>query len=235
MRQQDPTQSLAGSDIIARLPGDIRDEFVGKCRVKAYLPREHMCFPGDAVPGPTWVVRGLSSSCRLGPAGGEMPARFIWPGDLFIVSFVGHLDWTGQLTAITHTELAYIPEAAFNELCARSAELAIAWTSLLSDHMRIRMGREARLRGLHLRPRMLKLLGAIADTFGTATPEGILLDFPLTQGTLCCGLWSSRDETGRAMRDLESNGYLQTRPRHRILIPNRVRLDEYVAGVSTRA
>jgi CRP-like cAMP-binding protein len=234
VRQQDPTQALAGSDVIARLPEDIRDEFVGKCRVKAYLPREHMYFPGDAVPGPTWVVRGLASSCRLGPAGGEMPARFIWPGDLFIVSFVGHLDWPGQLTAITQTALACIPGAAFDELCGRSAELAIAWTSLLSDHMRIRMGREAQLRGLYLRPRMLKLLGAIADAFGTPTPEGILLDFPLTQGTLCCGLWSSRDETGRAMRDLERDGYLQTRPRHRILLPDRARLDEYLTRASAR-
>ena len=225
MRQEDPGVALAQSPLITRLPAELRDEFVAACRVRVFGPGERICLPGDPTIGPTWIEHGLIKVRTNDGRGGLAQAGLYWVGDTLLGAF--RPEWTGELTAVTATTLCAIPRAIFERMCETNAHLSFTWIGLAAEHTRNLQRREALLRSLTLRPRLLLLLGIAADLMGTPTPEGILLDFPLTHATLSCGTWVSRDETGRALRDLEQQGYLRCRPRHRIFIPDRLRLDDY--------
>ena len=227
MRQEDPRVTLAHSPVIAVLPAEIREEFVGKCRVRVYAPRERICAIGDPVIGPTWYERGLLKACGQDDQGEEVSAGWFWSGDISLVGFPTLKEWPAELTAVAPTTVVAIPEAIFAEFCDRSVDISLAWLALVADHLRNRHRREAILRSLTLRPRLIALLRTASNLLGTPTPEGILLDFPLTHTSLACGAWVSPDETGRAMRDLEAQGYFRSLPRHRILIPDCERLEHY--------
>ena len=108
-----------------------------------------------------------------------------------------------------------------------STELSLAWIRMAILHICSRQYREARLRAVTLKPRLLMLLGFLADLQGTPAQQDILLDYPLTHEVLACGTRVTRDEAGRAARALERHGYFQTRPRYRIFIPDRQRLNQY--------
>ena len=227
MRQEDPRAALAHSAIVARLPEEIREEFVGKCRVRVYASRERIAAIGDPVIGPTWYERGLFKVYAQDEQGEEVAAGWYWGGDIALTGCLAQQEWQAELTAVAPTAVVAIPEQTFEQFCDHSVSLCLAWLALVAEQLRTRHRREAILHSLTLRPRLLSLLGMTADHLGTATPEGILLDFPITHASLACGSWASPDEVGRAMRDLERRGYLRSLPRHRLLIPDRARLDQY--------
>ena len=227
MRQQDPKQALSSSPLVSRLPAAIREEFVSKCRVRFYEPRERILTTGDLVSGPTWIEHGMVRAYLVDGDGVESPMAYGWPGDLLPPSIPEGSEWPCDIRTIAPTTLASIPRAALDELAKRSSGVGVALLDLLAAQMQRRQLWEAELRVVTLRHRLLKLLGRIADELGTQTSEGNLLDFPLTHGSLCFATWVSRDETGRAMRDLEEWGYFETRPRHRILVTDRDKLRHY--------
>jgi len=223
MRQEDPGVALAQSLLIARLPAELRGDCIAACKVRTYLPGERICLVGDSTIGPTWIERGLVKVFGTDGQGAPAAGGLFWGGDTLLASF--RSEWTVVATAVAVTTLCAIRHPEFDRLCDTSAHMSHAWMRLAAEHSRALLRREAVLRFLALRPRLLLLLGMAADSLGTPLPEGILLDFPLTHATLSCGTWVSRDETGRALRDLEQQGYLLSRPRHRILIPDRERLN----------
>ena len=235
MRQQDPQQTLKDSKLIACLPRGIRDEFVSRCKIRVYEPRERILIAGDPIIGPSWVEQGLVRVYLTGDTGEEHPLTFTWPGEVALPTFGSGPEWRADAKAVAPTTHAAIPRVAFVDLAERNSAISLALLEYATILVWRRQHWDAQLRALTLRPRILQILGRIADELGTPTAEGILLDFPLTHGTLACATVSSRDEASRAMRDLEEWGYYQSRPRHRILIPDRERLRTYVSPEQAEA
>ena len=235
MRQEDARIALSESKLIALLPAKARDDFVAKCKVRRYEPRERMMAIGDLIIGPCWMESGLARIHLPWGDGRDYPIGFFWPGSILVTSLADREEWETEVRAVSPVTLVSIPRAVFRDLALREAGLSLAFLSAVSEGLRWRQHWEARLRAVPLRPRLLSILGRAADELGTPTSEGILLDFPFTQGALSFGTITSRDETARAMRDLEGWGYYQRRPRHRILIPDRDRLRTYVIQQSEEA
>jgi len=235
LRQDDARIALRESKLIAQFPAKVRDDFLAKCKVRHYEPRERIAASGDLIIGPSWMERGLARAYRPGDDGKNYPIGFYWPGCIFVTNLSDREEWEAEVRAVAPVTLACIARAVFRELALQHADLSLALMAALSEQLRWRQHWNAQLRSVPLRPRLLKILGRAADELGTPTDEGILLDFPFTQGVLSFGTITSRDETARAMRDLEEWGYYQRRPRHRILIPDRERLRTYVKQQSEDA
>ena len=203
--------------------------------MRHYEPRERLAAVGDLIIGPTWIHQGLCRSYRPRDDGKDDPVGFYWPGTFFFNTLSDREEWEVEVRAIAPVTVVCIARLAFRELALRHADLSLAMMAALSERIRQRQHWDAELRSVTLRHRLLRILGRAADELGTPTPEGILLDFPLTQGALSYGTITSRDETARAMRDLEEWGYYLCLPRHRILIPDRDRLRTYVKQQSEEA
>ena len=225
MRQQDPQQALQDSKLITLLPEEARAEFVAKCKVRVYEPRECIVSKGDSILGPTWVEQGLASVTVPQEHGKPYSFGYNWPGEAFVGTLSGLQEWGVDVRAIARTMVVSLPRSVHLEIGQRSTATTLALLSTLIVQLLRRQLWITELHSVRLRPRLLKLLGRLSDELGTATPEGSLLDFPLTHGILTCATLTSQDETARAMRDLEAWGYFKRLPRHRILISDRRRLN----------
>jgi CRP-like cAMP-binding protein len=97
----------------------------------------------------------------------------------------------------------------------------------VSNQMRDAASWLARTSGVSLRPRLARILLGLAESeLGEKTSDGVLLDMPLTNGRLGALAGVSRDEAGRASRDLQRQGLIKKRAKYRLVIPDLERLRE---------
>lgn len=225
MRLLNAREVLRKSSLLEQLPADAAARLRDAAQVREYRRREAIYHEGDPISGPAWVHWGLVRVYQTCADGRELTVAIAWPGDIAVPSWSGRTDWPVAATAITPVIRATVPEAALEDVCRRDPRVTMLFLRMLADSSYEQHRWCASLMSVPLRTRLPRILKRMADQLGIATDRGVLLDFPVVQEDLAVIAHVTRDETGRAMRELLHEGIIQRVPGRHLLIPDPSRLD----------
>jgi Crp-like helix-turn-helix domain len=146
------------------------------------------------------LSRGVVAQSMLHADGTEVLLGLYGPGQLLI----GHPDDDCAIQWLAHTDVtatvrgwhATVGDPAFSERLRMRIQLMEAWAAM-----------QARS---HLDERLLGLLGLLAEQFGAAHSEGVLIDLRLTHTQLAAAVGATRSTVTRILGDLRIRGLLTT-------------------------
>jgi CRP-like cAMP-binding protein len=226
MRHLDPLQALSGIPCLRSFPPQALEAIAESARLRAFRPRERMWAPGDPLPGTYLVVSGLVWAYLDATHTGDSLVSTLWSGDL-LEPYPGKLrEWATYGVAVSPVVQAALPPDAFHAVSAHDPTLARRILSDLAYRWHRQNHWDVDLRLVSLKQRLLLLFRRMADELGTATQEGVLLDFPLTYEIVAGLACVKRDHAGRKLQELTREGYLTKRPRFRWLVPDPDRLGQ---------
>jgi CRP-like cAMP-binding protein len=212
---------------LACLTADQKRALEGRVRVRNYRARDQIFVPGDLVPGLLFQVHGLVFLYSTEATDDRVsPLLLVWPGQVYPYGMVNREEWPCHAQALADSTVLVIPHEAVEGVVLRNLECVKRLLVTVSDQMGDAGRWLATTSGVSLRPRLARILVGIADRLGEQTDKGLLLDMPLTNGRLGALAGVSRDEAGRASRDLQRQGLVKKRAKYRLLIPDLDRLRE---------
>ena len=152
-------------------------------------------------------------------------------GREFILSLLGEGEFFGELAllddrprsanvvATEETELIILKRADFQELVNRVPGIAVTMLEELAGRLR---RTDEQVGGLALRnvySRVAKTILRLASDNGVETEEGVLIEHRPTHQQLANMSGTTRETVTRALKQLEDEGYIQSRGREILIIP----------------
>ena len=191
---------------------------------------EHRCYPAEAVvfhqgesPRGIYLVRsGLLSLEHLTPGGRTVAMRLAAGTEVVALAecLTGN---THQLLARTlaPSVLDFAPRDLFLEFLEREPELTLDLLRRISRRVeRLQQGCYEVTGRYPLADRLLGKLHDLAETCGVPTPDGVLLDLPLTVQNLADLLGCSRQWASKLLGEMEAEGLVR-RSRRQIVLCDR--------------
>lgn len=223
------TVSMDQVPFLACLTAEQKRSLDGRLRVRNYRARDQVFVPGDLVPGLLFQVQGLVFVYATEVSDDRIsPLILVWPNQVYPYAMVTREEWPYHAQALADSTVLVIPHDAVESIILRNLESTKRLLITLSNQMSHAGRWLARTSGVSLRPRLGRILVSLAENQDLAKPteDGILLDMPLTNGRLGALAGVSRDEAGRACRDLQRQGLVKKQLKYRLLIPDLDRLRE---------
>lgn len=217
-------ERLLSAPVLCRFDRSEAEDLVRSARLRAFRPREYLWVAGDPIPGACFIASGVVRAYMDGPSSWRATYCLLWPREMPAASILQGREWISHAVAVSPVVLATMPFEPFHAACLRTPQQARQVLDDVLDRAGFRYAWEMHLRRLPLRRRLHKLFRRIARTVGTPTPEGILLDFPLTHQIAADLAWVKRDHAGRVLNEIAQDGLIIARPRFRWLIPDTERL-----------
>lgn len=214
---------------LACLTAEQKRSIENRLRVRNYRARDQVFVPGDLVPGLLFQLRGLVFLYATEATDDRVsPLLLVWPNQLYPYGMVNREEWPCHGQALSDSSVLVIPHEAVESVILRNLESVKRMLVTVSDQIGDAGRWIALTSGVSLRPRLARILVGLAENKDLAqqTSNGILLDMPLTNGRLGALAGVSRDEAGRASRDLQRQGLVKKRTKYRLLIPDLDRLRE---------
>lgn len=212
------------SPFLSELHPAAAEVLAASVRPRVLRPKEYWARQGDPARALTWLHSGMLSVFFETTDGSTMPYRIVWPNEVSCLGLPEATEYPASSTALTPVKyywatqevleraLHEVPELAYSLLCyiSRQEERLAVWSS--------------RLLSLHVRARLRLVLARMA--LHTAQPHdaGRLLDFAVTSRILSIVAHVSRDEAGRALRELLHEGLVERLQGRRLLVPDVDRL-----------
>ena len=212
------------SKFLSALPRGAAEMLAAAARTRALRPGEYSARQGDPVFGLAWLHSGLMFVFFEMSDGSRVPHMVAWPDSVGFDGLLGDGRFPASTAALTPATLFWVTREVAEEVAHQHPELM---SSLF--HYAVRQG-EARsiwlghLFSLPLRGRVRLLLARMAVEMGQAGRGGRILDFPMSHRTLATIAQVSRDEVGRAVRELLADGVIERIEGRRFLVPDVGRL-----------
>lgn len=212
------------SKFLSALPRGAAEMLAAAARTRALRPGEYSARQGDPVFGLAWLHSGLVFIFFEMSDGSRVPYLVAWPNSVSFDGLRGGERFVVSGTALTPATVFWVTRQIAEQVSDNYPELM---NSLL--HYAGRQG-EARtvwlgqLFSLPLRGRVRLLLARMAVEMGQAGRGGRILDFPMSHRTLATIAQVSRDEVGRAVRELLAEGVIERIEGRRFLVPDVGRL-----------
>ena len=178
------------------------------------------------------VASGALKAHQTSRPGLDRLLAILGPGDAANTEAVIHRDApTPAITALRITTLLSVPGEVVRDLIARAPDLGNAVASVLAADIVARRQDESMLADLDTRGRVALRLAQLATDWGARTPDGLVIDLPLTQEEL--GSWAgvSRESAAKALKALRANGTVSTG--RRLLVVHDLDDLEKLAGWAT--
>jgi CRP-like cAMP-binding protein len=206
---------------LACLSAEQKRSVESRIRVRNYRARDQVFVPGDLVPGLLFQIQGLVFLYSTETTDDRVsPLLMVWPNQVYPYGMVSREEWPCHAQALADSTVLVISHDAVESVILRNLECVKRLLMTVSDQMGHAGRWLAMTSGVSLRPRLARILVALAEGLGRQRDGGVLLDMPLTNGRLGALAGVSRDEAGRASRDLQRQGLLKKRPKYRLLIPD---------------
>lgn len=195
------------------------------------LPRHHQVFgPGSPNRSIYFVERGSIRVTRPSPDG----KSFVILSILGAGELLGDIDWADEMhdsTAETleETRLYQISRREFEALVRDNPGFALALIQLLSNRLRHAEGRIEDLVFRQVPSRVAKLFISLADNHGKVTPNGIILDLPLTHQEIADIVGSSRVTVTQVLNRFRSMSWVSIKSK-RVTIINVDALENLIAS-----
>lgn len=210
---------MSMSDALDQLDPAAREAFLKVAKHQVFPAGKILFEQEDRHRASYLILSGLVRIYYIGPSGREATLAYWEDGDLVGgPDLFGQLDhvWSGatrketEVLSITGSELKILAQSHPSILWWVTSTLArkLRWLSLLFQ-----------LHGTERVPqRLSRLLLMLADTYGIAVGEGVLIRHWVNQGDLANLLGASRQWTNRALRQFEKQGLVSFRDRQIVII-----------------
>lgn len=214
------------SKFLSALPREAAEKLAATARTRTLRPGEYGGRQGDLVFGLGWSQSGLMFIFFEMSDGSRVPYLVAWPNSVSFDGLLGEERFPASSTALTPATLFWVTREIAEEVAHEHPDVM---NSLFHYAVRLRQG-EARsvwlghLFSLPLRGRVRLLLARMAVEMGQAGRGGRILDFPMSHRTLATIAQVSRDEVGRAVRELLADGVIERIEGRRFLVPDLRRL-----------
>lgn len=194
----------------ATLPADILRRILHRTHPRRYHEGEALYVPGEAGTGLFQLVSGNVRVCNYSVDGREFVLGILRPGD-----WVGDLSVLDQLPRTNHAiaqqpvVARWLPKADFDSLYQSYVEIPKALNRMLAHRLRMAFSALEDISSLSLKHRLARYLEqlALADGQCAAGPQLLVIN----QEQLARLLGAARPSVTRALKHLESEGWLQVR------------------------
>jgi CRP-like cAMP-binding protein len=217
---------IESSTLFRALPAPILAEIKRLC-VRRRLGAEQVLFrKGDAGDALYGVLSGRLRIHAVAADGRDALLNVMQPGDLFgEIAMIDGLARTADATAIDPTELVMLRRSDFLDLTRRESELGLHLLQLMCRRLRWVSDRVEDATFLPAPARLAKRLLHLAETQGRDCPEGLLIDWRLSQRVLGELAGASRETTNKTLRAWSQQGWIRLK-RERVVICNLAALQE---------
>jgi CRP/FNR family transcriptional regulator, cyclic AMP receptor protein len=205
-----------------------------RARMRQFPQKAAVYLPADAADGVLLLAEGRVKLCSLTADGKEAILAFIEAGELF-----GELSLVGELVRDEHAEtvapstVILLPRDELEGLMAESPQLALGVTKLIGWRRR-RIERRLKTLLFHSnRERVIHLLLDLAEQYGQAIPEGVLLAVKLSHQDLASVIGATRETVTVLLGELQLDGMLKV-ARQRLIIRDLPRLAACVDATPPR-
>ena len=212
------------SPFLSALPRAAAEVLAASVRSRALHRNEHWARQGDPARVLAWLQSGLLSVFFETPDGSTVPHRIVWPNEVSCLGLAGPTEYPASSVALTPVEYYWAPQEVLDRALHEAPELAYSLLCYISRQEERLAVWGTRLLSLPVRGRLRLILARMALEMGRPHEAGHLLDFTVTNATLSTLAHVSRDEVGRAVRELLREGVLGRLQGRRLVVPDIGRL-----------
>jgi CRP-like cAMP-binding protein len=200
---------LASVSIFSSLDERALDALVRATTTRRLDAGEVLFHKGDQGRQLYGVLSGRLKASASGGDGKEIYLNVCDPGE--VIGEIALLDAnprSATIVALEPSELLVLDRRELLPFLERHPRVAIAIAELLAERLRriTEVVEDAVL--LALRARLAKKLASLARRYGRATPEGVLIDLPLSQQELGDMVGTSRESINKQLRAWSHEGLL---------------------------
>jgi CRP-like cAMP-binding protein len=208
------------SEFLSALPGPAAEVLAAAAHSRTLRPRDFGVRQGDPSMGLLWLHTGLLSVFYELADGTVHVHRVAWPDEVSTQGAIEDTEYPSSCVALIPSQFFWVPreivDRAFKDFdglahslftyIARQEERLAVWTSHLLS--------------LPVMDRLRLVLARMVVEMGKAEGGGHVLSFPVTNGALAVAAHVSRDEAGRAVRELSHKGVLARRQGRQMVVPD---------------
>ncbi|WP_329109472.1 Crp/Fnr family transcriptional regulator [Micromonospora sp. NBC_01699] len=203
---------------LAHLPPADRDRLATIATTRRHAARTDLFHQGDPSRYVMILLSGWIKVTSVSREGQEALLALRGPGD--IIGDLAAIDGgvrSGTVTTLTALQAYVIDGNQFVDLVVNQPRLALGLLRHLVRGLRQSDVKRLEYVSANSFARLAGLLANLADEHGRLTPEGIVIDLPLSQRELATAAAASREAVARAMRALRDRDIVRT-GRRRILV-----------------
>jgi CRP/FNR family transcriptional regulator len=174
--------------------------------------------PGEPATTVYWIARGEVKVCRNSPDGRELTLDFLAAGEVF-----------GELEAILQTARESLAVAR-TDLVVYAMERAALYAAIQADpHLGLWLAQRLSVRQARMTSRLealvfksahgkvAQVLLSLAQAHGRPTPDGTLIDYPITHQEIGNLIATTRETVSYAFMAFRQRGLIATRQRRTIV------------------
>lgn len=201
------------------LPPKDLEELSAHTKNYRYRRGETIYFPGDPASTVYFLKRGRVKLVYLDESGRKLTLTICGPGQPF-----GELDLEGRAQhrlmaqALTDVELCLISKGALLEFASRRPHLSLRLTKWVNRQLHEAQVRLEELLFKDVPTRLARVLLRLAEEHGVETPEGRLIDLPLTHQDLAELIGATRETTSLTLSQFTKEGLILRRRRRYLLL-----------------
>lgn len=195
-----------------------------RARLRRFPKKSVVYLPADASDGVLLLAEGRVKLCSLTGDGKEAILAFIEAGEIFgELSLVGESVRDEYAETVAASTVILIPRAEVEGLMAEAPQLALGVTKLIGWRRRRIERRLKTLLFRSNRDRVTHLLLDLAEQYGQAIPEGVLLAVKLSHQDLASIIGATRETVTVLLGELQLDGLVKV-SRQRLVIRDMRRL-----------
>ena len=212
------TEIAKESRFLRELPRDAAELLAAAVRTRVLSPKQCWARQGDPARALAWLHSGVLSVFYEEPDGSTTPHRIVWPNEVSCLGLSAGAEYPASSVALTPVTSCWVPDQVLEPALRQVPELAHALLCYIAQQEERSAVWTTRLLSLPVRGRLRFVLARMVGAMGRPHEGGVLLDFAVTNSILSTLTHVSRDEVGRAARELVAKGIVRRLPGRRLLI-----------------
>lgn len=205
------------------LPAADRDRVASLAILQEFARGEEIWHAGDPADALTLLVRGRCKIVRHEDSGDVILEIFSAGEMVGAIAVYGGFPYPASAVALERVTLLRLPRRDWFDLLEREPRLT---RGVILELTRLNLALTRRLGGMHgarVRARIARLFLTLAERMGTESPEGTVLDLPLSRQEIAECVGTTIESAIRVMSKWNQEGILRTE-RDRFVIPSPGRL-----------
>ncbi|MDJ1158209.1 Crp/Fnr family transcriptional regulator [Chelatococcus sp. SYSU_G07232] len=215
---------IAELPLFADMPAAALDDILHEARSLRY-PKGKAVFQQNEEAHSFFVLlHGRLRVTQVTADGQQIVVRFVGPGEIFgVAQAIGRKDYPGTATAVTDSIALAWPASAWQPMIARYPQLASRTLQTVGGRLQDAHSRLREISTEQVERRVARALLRLTHQAGRKTPEGVLVDFPVTRQDIAELTGTTLYTVSRILSAWESNGWVEG-GRQRILVrdPHRI-------------
>jgi CRP-like cAMP-binding protein len=212
------TDIVKESRFLRELPRAAAHVLAASARARLLAPKQCGARQGDPARALTWIHSGLLSVFYESDDGSISPHRIVWPNEVSCLGLSAGAEYPASSRALTPVTYYWVSEGALDPALRQVPELAHSLLCYLARQEERSAVWSTRLLSLPVRGRLRFVLARMVGEMGRPHDDAFLLDFAVTNTILSELTHVSRDEVGRAVRELVAKGIIQRLRGRRLLV-----------------